>query len=76
MNPITMTEGHFTSWDGTELFCRTWEPSEGGDKALIVIHRGHEHSGRVQQQIEDLNLEGFWAFSWDGRGHGHSPGPR
>ena len=52
-----MTEGWFTSWDGTELFKRTWEPQGGGDKALIVIHRGHEHSGRVQQQIEALRRQ-------------------
>lgn len=69
-------EGWFDSWDKTKLFCRTWEPLTKSNKALIVIHRGHEHSGRVGQQIEDMGLTDFWAFSWDGRGHGKSPGER
>ena len=76
MSKWISTEGRFKSWDGTELFYRTWEPEAPSDKALVVIHRGHEHSGRVGQQIEDLALSDFWAFSWDCRGHGHSPGER
>jgi alpha-beta hydrolase superfamily lysophospholipase len=76
MKKWSHSEGTFTSFDGTELFCRTWRPQAPSDRALIVIHRGHEHSGRVEQQIEDLDLENFWAFSWDNRGHGRSPGER
>ena len=76
MGSWTVSEGWFKSWDGTELFCRTWKPEVASDKALVVIHRGHEHSGRVAQQIEDLALPDFWAFSWDCRGHGRSPGDR
>ncbi len=76
MSDWKMTEGQFESWDGTELFYRNWCPSDDGRKALIIIHRGHEHSGRVEQQVEDLGLSGFQAFSWDCRGHGHSPGER
>lgn len=76
MNTSSISENHFTSFDGTELFYRFWRPQVTSNKALIVIHRGHEHSGRVEQQIKDLGLEDFWAFSWDNRGHGHSPGER
>lgn len=76
MSAWTVNEGFFESWDGTELFYREWQPSEASDKALVVIHRGHEHSGRVAQQIEDMGLSDFWAFSWDCRGHGKSPGDR
>jgi len=76
MSGWTTSEGSFKSWDGTELFCRTWKPAIPSKKALIVIHRGHEHSGRINQQVEDLGLPDFWAFSWDNRGHGHSPGER
>lgn len=43
---------------------------------MILIHRGHEHSGRLQALVEALNMQDFWAFSWDCRGHGHSPGER
>jgi alpha-beta hydrolase superfamily lysophospholipase/SAM-dependent methyltransferase len=76
MSAWKTSEGLFESWDGTELFYRAWSPKFKSNKALIVIHRGHEHSGRVGQLIEDLDFHDFWAFSWDARGHGHSPGER
>lgn len=66
----------FTTWDGTELFYRAWHPGQPANRALILIHRGHEHSGRVRNLVRELRLEGFSAFSWDSRGHGHSPGDR
>lgn len=70
------TEGFFQSWDGTELFFRAWPARDKRDKALIFLHRGHEHSGRIAQQVEELGLDGAAAFAWDMRGHGHSPGAR
>lgn len=69
----------FTTFDGEKLVYRAWSPSvtlTGDKKALIVIHRGHEHSGRLIDLIEGVNQEGFWAFGYDSRGHGESPGPR
>lgn len=72
----TSEEHTFTTWDGTELFYRSWAPITESNKALILIHRGHEHSGRVQELQETLDLPDFWAFSWDNRGHGKSPGER
>ena len=76
MDNWQMTEARFDGWDGTELFYRAWKPGTTSNKALIFLHRGHEHSGRIAQQVSDFGLEDFWAFSWDIRGHGHSPGPR
>jgi alpha-beta hydrolase superfamily lysophospholipase len=70
------TDGHFTSWDGTELYYRAWPAKVPADKALIFLHRGHEHSGRIAQQVEELGLDDCHAYAWDLRGHGHSPGPR
>ena len=69
-------EGTFESWDGTELFYRAWRAQGASDRALVFLHRGHEHSGRIAQQVEDFGMTDFGAFSWDMRGHGHSPGPR
>ena len=69
-------ECQFTSWDGTPLFFRAWVPASGAQKALVLFHRGHEHSGRFQQLVEDLSLEGTAVFAWDARGHGRSPGER
>ena len=68
--------GYFESWDGAELFFRAWPARVTSNKALIFLHRGHEHSGRVAQQVEELGLDEFGAFAWDMRGHGRSPGPR
>jgi alpha-beta hydrolase superfamily lysophospholipase/SAM-dependent methyltransferase len=76
MENWTTSEGTFLSWDGTGLFYRSWKPATNSDKAVIIIHRGHEHSGRVASQVEGLGLTDFWAFSWDNRGHGRSPGER
>ena len=71
-----MTENTFTSWDGTELFYRSWIPSKASNKALLLFHRGHEHSGRWQAAVDSLGLNDVSIFAWDARGHGRSPGER
>lgn len=70
------TEHSFESWDGTELFFRHWQPEVKSDKAIVLFHRGHEHSGRWQDVIEKLGMEDVNFFAWDARGHGRSPGER
>jgi alpha-beta hydrolase superfamily lysophospholipase len=62
--------------DGTELFYRAWLPQRPAPRALILFHRGHEHSGRWQETVEALRLEDVAVFAWDQRGHGRSPGER
>ncbi len=66
----------FATWDETALFYRSWKPRAEGKKAVILIHRGHEHSGRLQELVDRLDLPDHWMFSWDNRGHGRSPGRR
>lgn len=73
MNP---TEHTFTTWDGQELFYRAWLPTTPATKALVLFHRGHEHSGRWQDFVQSLALEDVAVFAWDARGHGKSPGER
>ena len=63
-------------WDGTEIFYRAWLPAAPTDKALILFHRGHEHSGRFIDVVRDLGLTDVAVFAWDQRGHGRSPGER
>ena len=70
------TEHAMKSWDGAELFYRAWIPCEAADKAILLFHRGHEHSGRWQQTVDLLGLEDIAVFAWDARGHGRSPGER
>ena len=72
----TPLECTLTSHDGTELFYRAWHPAVPGNKALLLFHRGHEHSGRLAELVRDLGLEDVHIFAWDARGHGRSPGER
>ncbi|MBP1204469.1 alpha-beta hydrolase superfamily lysophospholipase [Duganella sp. 1411] len=74
------SESGFACDDGTRLFYRTWQPAaprhDSPRRALVFLHRGHEHSGRVWPLVEQFGFTGDWAFAWDARGHGHSPGER
>src|SRR4029450_3076554 len=70
------TERTFTSWAGAELFYRSWIPNKATDKALLLFHRGHEHSGRWQETVDALGLVDGAIFAWDARGHGRSAGDR
>ncbi|MGB0712431.1 MAG: bifunctional alpha/beta hydrolase/class I SAM-dependent methyltransferase [Gammaproteobacteria bacterium] len=70
-------ECQFPSWDDTQLFYRHWPATDevGSDRALILFHGGHEHSGRFQELVEGLELP-VHVFAWDARAHGRSPGQR
>jgi alpha-beta hydrolase superfamily lysophospholipase/SAM-dependent methyltransferase len=73
----TPQERHFATDDGTELFYRYWPAAQNTtDKAVVLFHRGHEHSGRMAHLVDELRLPEFASFAWDARGHGRSPGPR
>jgi alpha-beta hydrolase superfamily lysophospholipase len=70
----------FSTHDGVELFYRHW-PATVEDptvprRAVLLFHRGHEHSGRIAHLVDELDLPGFDFFAWDSRGHGQSPGAR
>lgn len=69
-------EAHMRTWDGSELFYRHWLPATPCDRAVVLFHGGHEHSGRFQELVEQLDLADFAIFAWDARGHGFSPGSR
>jgi alpha-beta hydrolase superfamily lysophospholipase/SAM-dependent methyltransferase len=72
----TPLETTFRSWDGAELFYRAWIPDKPTEKALLLFHRGHEHSGRWAEFVEMLGLDDVAIFAWDARGHGRSAGER
>ena len=72
-----MMEKVFASHDGVELFYRVWPARSGMAKgAIVLLHRGHEHGGRVAHIAEELGLDDFAFYAWDARGHGRSPGER
>ncbi|MDN6855070.1 bifunctional alpha/beta hydrolase/class I SAM-dependent methyltransferase [Pseudomonas sp. CAN2814] len=73
------TTHHFVTHDGVELFYRHWPATAASDeprRAVLLFHRGHEHSGRIGHLADELDLPGFDVFAWDARGHGQSPGAR
>ena len=73
------TQSGFEAADGTRLFYRSWQPlapRSSAPRALVFLHRGHEHSGRIGTLVEQFGFHGDWAFAYDARGHGYSPGER
>lgn len=52
--------------------------SKNKKKAIIMFHRGHEHSQRIEHIVNELgeSLQDYEFFAWDARGHGESGGLR
>ena len=70
-------EGTFFTSDKTSLYFRHWPATEGhSHKVIILFHRGHEHSGRLQHIVDELMMPDTHFYAWDARGHGQSPGAR
>jgi len=73
----TPTEHRFETHDGFALFYRHWRATTAVARgAIVLLHRGHEHSGRMGHLPAELDLPHFDFFAWDARGHGRSPGVR
>jgi alpha-beta hydrolase superfamily lysophospholipase len=71
-------EHTFSAIDGAPIFYRHWpsQQTNGPKKAIILFHRGHEHSGRQQDVVDSLQMSDYDCFAWDARGLGKSPGVR
>jgi alpha-beta hydrolase superfamily lysophospholipase len=70
-------ERFFDTHDGVALFYRRWPAPQGpANQAIVIFHRGHEHSGRLQHIADELALGDYDIYAWDARGHGRSPGAR
>jgi alpha-beta hydrolase superfamily lysophospholipase len=71
-------ERSFRTFDGVELFYRYWPVAPGARRAgaVVLFHRGHEHSQRVAHLADELGLDDFAFFAWGARGHVRSPGQR
>ena len=73
----TSTEHAFETHDGVALFYRRWAAmTESARGAIVLFHRGHEHSGRMGHLPAEVDLPEFDFYAWDARGHGRSPGAR
>lgn len=69
-----MKTNTFNTFDGGEIFYRTWNV-QPNQKSIIIIHRGHEHSGRLQHIAESPQFSAYNVFAYDLRGHGKTTTP-
>ena len=65
----------FTTDDGLALHYKTWNV-QGASKALVLLHRGHEHADRWDSVVPSLAMPDTAIYAWEARGHGQSPGRR
>ncbi|VDZ78805.1 Putative lysophospholipase [Salmonella bongori] len=74
----TPDERYFLTGDNSELFYRYWPALSvsATPKVIVLFHRGHEHSGRLQHIVDELAMPEAIFYAWDARGHGNSPGQR
>ncbi len=68
----------FSTHDASELHYRHWPATSPTEtrRAIVMFHRGHEHSARLAHLVDELELPDCDFFAWDARGHGLSPGAR
>ncbi len=68
-----MNTGEFKSFDGARIFYREWEPIQAfNGKIVLLLHRGHEHSARLDSIAKLSMFAGYKVFSYDNRGHGYT----
>lgn len=73
--PAMSTRLQFTADDGASLHYKTWNVP-GATRALVLIHRGHEHADRWDPVIPSLEMPDTAIYAWEARGHGQSEGRR
>lgn len=77
METRSFQEGSFFTSDEIPLYFRYWPATQGhGQKVIVLFHRGHEHSGRLQHVVDELMMPDTHFYAWDARGHGQSSGER
>lgn len=77
-------ESCFNAYDGTAIYYRYWLTMPIADiklqaatqslRQVILLHRGHEHSGRLAELGVQFARSGYQVFAWDARGNGRSGG--
>ena len=78
-------ESCYNAYDGTAIYYRYWltmpleeikkpKQQDTQQRQVILLHRGHEHSGRLAELGEQFAAAGYQVFAWDARGNGRSGG--
>lgn len=66
-----MNTGTFNGFGNAGIFYREWN-YKPGQKTIIILHRGHEHSERMSGFAADKRFAEYNVFSYDLRGHGYT----
>lgn len=72
---VRYEESRLTTADGLELFAQFW-CAETPKATVALVHGIAEHSSRYRHVGEFLAARGYSVYTFDLRGHGHSPGQR
>ena len=78
-------ESCYNAYDGTAIYYRYWltmplehikkyKQQHKQQRQVILLHRGHEHSGRLAELGQQFAMAGYQVFAWDARGNGRSGG--
>ncbi len=79
-------ESCYNAYDGTAIYYRYWltmpldeikkveQQYTQQKRQVILLHRGHEHSGRLAELGQQFATAGYQVFAWDARGNGRSGG--
>ena len=78
-------ESCYNAYDGTAIYFRYWltmplehikksKQQHKQQRQVILLHRGHEHSGRLAELGQEFAAAGYQVFAWDARGNGRSGG--
>ena len=84
--PIVNGESCYNAYDGMAIYYRYWltmpldeikkveQQQTQQKRQVILLHRGHEHSGRLAELGQQFATAGYQVFAWDARGNGRSGG--
>lgn len=78
-------ESCYNAYDGTAIYYRYWltmpldeikkaKQQHTQQRQVVLLHRGHEHSGRLAELGQQFAAAGYQVFAWDARGNGRSGG--
>jgi alpha-beta hydrolase superfamily lysophospholipase len=73
---ISHSEDTFNGADGISLYYQFWRPEQAPRGILVIVHGLCGHSGLFPNLVEPLTNHNFAVYTFDLRGHGHSPGQR
>ena len=72
----TSDNDYFKSFDGINIFYRTWKPSKKIEKIIIVAHGMAGHGEFFVLLADKLVNQGIMVIAPDYRNHGHSEGKK